>query len=164
MDLFEAIEKRTSVRSYSDKPVSKDLLEKLVDAGRRAPTGRNVQPWEFIVFTGLDKRQRIAKITNFGKFLAETPACIAVYSQDTKYFLEDGCAAVENILLAATALGLGSCWIAGDKKPYVKDIDSILGVPDGYKLVALLAIGYSKKTVTATEKRPLENVIHWEQF
>lgn len=164
MNLFEAIEKRASVRVYSNKPVAKELLEKLIDAGKRAPSGQNVQPWEFIVFTHLEKRQQIAEITNYGKFLAQAPACIAVYCRDTEYFLEDGCAAVENILLAATALGLGSCWIAGDKKPYVKDIDNVLGVPNGYKLIALISVGYSPKKIGPTKKRTLENVIHWEQF
>jgi nitroreductase len=164
MDLFEAIGKRTSVRAYSNKPISKKLLEKLIDAGKRAPTGRNVQPLEFIVLTQPDKKQLIANITNYGKFLSQAPACIAVYSKNTKYYLEDGCAAVENILLAATALGLGSCWIAGDKKPYVNEIQTILRVPSHFRLVALIAIGYSQNQTTPTPKRTLKKVIHWEQF
>ena len=164
MDVFEAIEKRASVRSYSDREVPRELLERLVDAGRRAPTGRNEQPWEFIVITDRRTREKIASITNFGKFIAQAPACIAVYCRDTKYYLEDGSAAVENILLAATGLGLGSCWVAGDKKPYVGDISEILRVPEGYKLVALISVGYPAEPVTPKPKRPLNDVLHWERF
>ncbi len=164
MDVFEAIKTRASVRRYSDKKVEKELLEQLVDAGRRAPTGRNEQPWEFIVITDQDKKEKIAAITNFGKFIAQAPACIAVYCRDSKYYLEDGSAAVQNILLAATGLGLSTCWVAGDKKPYVNDISEVLSVPFGYNLVALIAVGYSQGTVSAKEKRSLEEVIHWEKF
>ena len=140
------------------------MLMKLVDAGRRAPTGRNVQPWEFIVITNSDTRKALAGITDYGKFLVQAPACIAVYCRDTKYYLEDGCAAVENILLAATGMGLGSCWIAGDKKRYVDHISELLRVPPEYRLVALVSIGYPAEPVVPKPKRPLQEVMHWEYF
>lgn len=164
MDVFEAIRKRASVRRYSDKKVAKELLEKLVDAGRRAPSGRNVQPWEFIVITDQKTREKLASITSYGSFIAEAPACIAVYCRDSKYYLEDGSAAVQNILLAATGLGLGTCWVAGDKKPYVHEISKILSVPQNIKLVALIAVGYARNAVPPKAKRPLKEVLHWEKF
>lgn len=164
MDVFEAIKRRASVRRYSDKKVARELLEKLIDAGRRAPSGRNVQPWEFIVITDQTTREELASITNYGSFIADAPACIAVYCRDSKYYLEDGSAAIQNILLAATALGLGTCWVAGDKKPYVNEISEILSVPHGYKLVALVAVGYPSGDVPVKEKRPLKEVLHWEKF
>lgn len=164
MELFEAINSRSSVRSYSAEPVPYELLEKLVDAGRRAPSGRNVQPVEFVVLTKSDIKNKVALLTDYGKFLTEAPACIAVISRDTKYYLEDGCAAVENILLAATALGLGSCWIAGDKKPYAGKILELMGVPLDYKLVALIAIGYPAGETAPKPKRPLDEVLHREKF
>jgi nitroreductase len=139
-------------------------LQQLVDAGRRAPTARNLQPSEFIIITDSGIRAKIAEITDYGKFIAEAPACIAVYSHDTKYYLEDGCVTAENILLAATALGLGSCWVAGDKKPYTAKINDLLLVPPQYKLIALLAIGYSKVPVVPKAKKPLAEVLHWEMF
>jgi len=66
--------------------------------------------------------------------------------------------------LAATALGVGSCWVAGDKKPYCGRISQILGVPEGYKLIALIALGYEAGTPTIKSKRPLAEVLHWEKF
>lgn len=164
MELFEAINNRASVREYQPNPVQRELLQQIVDAGRRAPTARNLQPCEFVVITDSSIRAKIAEITDYGKFIAQAPACIAVYSKETKYYLEDGCIASENILLAATALGLGSCWVAGDKKPYTAKISGLLQVPPRYKLIALLAIGYPKAPVVPKTKRPLAEVLHWEMF
>ena len=166
MDTFEALKKRRSVREYQDKPIPKDALEKIVDAARFAPTARNVQPWEFIVIAKPDTLKKIAELAENGRFMAQAKACIAVFCSDTKYYLEDGCAATQNILLAAAALGIGSCWVAGDKKPYCAQISDLLNVPASFKLVSLIALGYpeSKKVPQITEKRGLQDLIHWEQF
>ncbi len=164
MDTFDAIKKRTSVREYADKPVEKEKLEKIVDAGRLAPTARAEEPWEFVVVTQKEKIQELAHITDHGKFLAGASAAIAIFCKDTKYYLEDGCAATENILLAATDLGIASCWVAGDKKFYCPDIARALGVPDNFKLISIISLGYPKTTPVPRKKRPLKEVIHWEKF
>jgi nitroreductase len=164
MDAFDAILKRVSCRSYLDKPVPKELLEKVVDAGRRAPTARNEQPVEFVVVSKKDKLADIAGLTDYGRFIANAPACIVVFSKDTKYYLEDGAAAVENILIAVAALDLGACWVAGDKKAYAEAMREKLNVPENYKLIALLPLGYPAKAREPHEKRPLDDVLHWEQF
>ncbi|OPZ68139.1 MAG: FMN reductase (NAD(P)H) [bacterium ADurb.Bin478] len=164
MDVFEAINRRTSVRSFTDKPVDEELVRRLIDAGRRAPSGRNVQPIEFIVITDPDRRRYLATITEYGKFLAQAPVCIVVVSADTKYYLEDGCAAAENILLAAAGLGLGSCWVAGDKKPYAEEIIRWLQAPDGFKLVAMLAIGYAASPTIPREKKAVDKILHWQTY
>ena len=164
MNGLELIKKRRSVRNYRPDPVAKDLLEKIVDAGRLAATAINIQPWEFIVIIDPGRRKELAGITDHGKFIKDAGACIAVVVKDTKYYLEDGSAATENILLSATELGLGSCWVAGDKKPYADKILSFLGVPDGYKLVSLIAVGYPEGDLPDPAKRPLSEVLHWERF
>lgn len=164
MDALEAIATRHSTREFTPRPVPREVIEKIVDAGRRAPTARNEQPWEFVVVTEAETRRRIADLTDFGKFIAQAPVCIAIFCKDTKYYLEDGCAAAENMLIAATALGVQSCWVAGDKKPYCSAIAEVLGVPPGYKLVALLAMGYEAVPGQQKPRRPLEEVLHWERF
>ena len=164
LDALEAIRKRRSVRRYKPDPIPAEIIEKLADAGRWAPSAMNVQPWEFIAITDPNTRRRIAEITDYGKFIAEAPLCMAVLCKDTKYYLEDGCAAVENILIAATALGLGSCWVAGDKKRYADDILRLLGAPSGYKLVALIAIGYPNEGERHRERRDLKEILHYERF
>ena len=166
MDHLEVFKIRRSIREYSDKQISKDLLEKIVDAARFSPTARNIQPWEFIVITRIPTQQRLGELAENGSFLAQAKACIAVFCADTKYYLEDGCAATCNILLTATALGVGSCWVAGDKKPYCAEVATLLGVPSAYKLVSLVALGYpkSKDSFYLAKKRDLKELIHWEKF
>jgi nitroreductase len=165
MDLFEAIERRRSVRAFQSKPVARKDLEKIVDAGRWAPSGGNEQPCEFVVVTDMYARQRIAELTTFGKYIADAPACVAVFCRsDTPYYVEDGAAATQNILLAATALGIGSCWVAGEKKPYASDIGKALGAPETHKLVSLVALGYEGDDTPRKPKRAPSEVVHWESW
>jgi nitroreductase len=164
MDTLEAIDNRKSVRKYNSKLVSKEIIERIINAGRKAPSAVNVQPWEFIAVTALNIRKKLADVADYGKFIAESPLCIAVFCKDTKYYLEDGCAAVENILIAATALRLGTCWIAGDKKSYAETVREILKVPVGYKLIALISAGYSDDDGRPRAKRELKEVLHYEKF
>lgn len=164
MDTFEAILNRKSVRQFLDRPVEKDKLEKIIDAARHAPTARGEEPWEFIALTAPGPIKELAGITDHGKFLADAKACVVIFCKDTKYYLEDGCAACENLLLAATSLGISTCWIAGDKKPYASGIAEALKVPSGFKLVSIIAMGYSKDTSGNKKKRSLEDVLHWERF
>jgi len=164
MDALEAIALRRSVRKYKSDPVSQELIERVVDAGRRAPTARNVQPWEFVVVTDPQVRGTLAAICDYGKCIKESPVCIVTFCHDTKYYLEDGCAAIENMLVAAAALGLGTCWVAGDKKGYAPTIAEKLGVPATYRLIGLVAMGYPADTGKATAKRPLAEVLHKEKW
>ncbi len=163
METIEAIKSRRSIRKFLNKPVPKKLIEEIVDCARLAPTAVNVQPWEFIVVTEKRTIKEIANITDHGKFIAHAPVCIAVFCKETKYYLEDGAAATENILLATHALGLGACWVAGDKKSYVEEIRNVLKVPDGFRLISLIPIGYSPEKGSC-HKRTLEEVIHWEKY
>ncbi len=163
MDALEAIAARRSVRKFKPDPVPRDVLLRVLDAGRLAPTAHNDQPWEFVVVTDAALRNRIAEITDYGKFIAESPVCIVVLSQPTRYYVEDGSAATTTMLLAAAALGLGGCWVAGDKKPYAARIASVCRAPSNLKLVALIALGYPAE-IPATEKRSLDEVVHWEGY
>ena len=163
MDTLEAISKRRSVRVFKPDPVSREMLRKIVDAGRLAPTARNEQPWEFVVVTDAAKRRGRADLRPNGPFIAAAAACIIVLAKPAQYFLEDGSAASANMLLAATGLGLGGCWVAGHGKPYASRVVSLCGAPADFKLVSMLAIGYPGES-PSTEKRSLDDVVHWEAF
>ncbi len=166
MDFIELIKKRRSVREFADKSISREVLEKVVDAARYAPTARNIQPWEFVVVADKGNLKELAGITEHGKFIASCGACILVFAQDTKYFLEDCSAATQNAMLAAEALGIASCWVAGDKKPYAGEINILFGVPAEHKLVSIIALGYplTDKVFRIAEKKPFNEVLHWEKF
>ncbi len=164
MEAIDSINKRASVREYRNHPIAKELLKKLVDAGRRAPTARAVEPWEFVVVVERSVLQKLGEIAASGSFIKEAAACVAVFCRDTKYYLEDGCAATENILLAAVSLGLGACWVAGDKKPYAGEVAALLKAPADFKLVSMISLGWPKNPVAQKKKRGLEEVMHWETF
>jgi nitroreductase len=163
LETLEALRTRRSIRAYTDQSVPRDLIEQVIDAGRLAATARNIQPWEFVVVTNAATRRAIADRTEFGKHIAQAPVCIAVFCEDGTYYLEDGSAATQNILVAAWGLGLGTCWVAGDKKPFADDIRRLLGVPEGIRLVSLISMGYPAERPTR-DKRPLDGVLHWERY
>jgi nitroreductase len=163
MDALEALKTRRSVRAYTAEPVPREIVEDIVDCGRLAATARNEQPWEFVVVTDPERRKRISVLAEYGKFIADSPVCIAVFCLDGRYYIEDGSAATQNILVAARAHGLGTCWVAGDKKPYAADIAALLGVPATHKLVSLVALGHADHAGNPP-KRALDEVMHWEKF
>ncbi len=164
MDFFEAIKKRKSVREYSNKKIEKDLIEKIVDAGRVAATARNEQPWEFVVTYDKDVLKKICSMCPNGPFIKDASCLIAVFSKNTKYYLEDCSAATQNMLLAIEALGLGGCWVAGDKKDYIGAIGKIFNAAEGYKLVSMISVGYPRKSQGPKAKRNSKEVLHWEKW
>ncbi len=161
MDALEAIRKRRSVRNYTGEPIPRADLETIVDAGRLAASGYNRQPWDFIVVTD---RSMIEKLKIAAQWMEKAGAIIAVVlDPTTKYWLEDGSAAVENMLIAATALGYGSCWLEGYTLPLESQFKALLGVPEDKRLLTLVPIGVPVEWPTK-EKKPLEQVLHWERF
>ncbi|MBE0465710.1 MAG: nitroreductase family protein [Candidatus Desulforudis sp.] len=165
MDAIQALKTRRSVRKYSRREVPSELVRDIVDCGRLAATALNLQPWEFVVVTDEAVRRKIAGVAEHGKFIAEAPVCIAVFCRaDKKYFLEDGSAATQNMLVAATAHGLGSCWVAGHKKDYAEAVQEYLGIPGTHTLVSLVAVGYAAGETAGPKKRSLEDVLHRERF
>ena len=164
MEALTAIKTRCSVRKFSPQPVSRAQLIALVEAGRRAPTARNLQACEFVAITGRPALAQLANLTDTSGFIATAAACLALFCRDTKYYLEDGCAAATNILVAAHALGLGACWVAGDKMPYATAVARFLGAPAGAKLVALIPVGHPAGATQPPPKRALAGLLHWEKF
>ena len=164
MDFFDVLKQRKSVRGYSEKLVQNDLLEKVIDAGRVAATARNEQPWEFIVTSNKEILKKICNMCPNGPFIKDAPHLIAVFSKDTKYYLEDCSAATQNMLLAIEALGLGGCWVAGDKKDYAGEVGKLFDVPTGYRLVSMISVGYPKKPIGPKAKKAVKEVLHWEKW
>ncbi len=105
----------------------------------------------------------IGREAEYGGFIAQAAFCVVVFCKDSKYYLEDGSNASQNMLTAARAHGIAGCWVAGDKKAHAVTIARMLGAPAGYKLVSLLPFGRPAET-PQKEKRPLVEVLHWEKF
>ncbi len=161
MDVFEAIHKRRSVRSYTGAPIPRADLEMIVDAGRLAASGHNCQPWDFVVITEPAMIERLGKVRDW---MSQSGAIIAiVLDPASRYWLEDGAAAAQNMLLACTGLGYGSCWVEGGVIPVEEELKELLGVPPGRRLLMVVTIGEPAEW-PAKEKKPLEEVLHWERF
>jgi nitroreductase len=163
MNAIECMKTRRSIRSFRSDPVPRATIGDIVDCARLSATAINIQPWIFIAVDDPTIRRKIAEATDYGKFIAASPVCIAVFCRDVKYYLEDGSAATQNILNASHAHGLGSCWVAGDKKSYAGRVRDILQVSNEYKLVSLVAIGHAAEE-PAPEKLPLSDVLRWNSF
>jgi nitroreductase len=161
MDALEAIRKRRSVRSYTGDPVPREDLEKIVDAGRWAASGNNRQPWEFIVIT---EKSTINQLKAAAHWLENAGAVIAVVMDPTsRWWIEDGSAAVENMLIASTAMGYGSCWLEGYTILREEQFKALLNVPRDKRLFTLVTIGVAAEW-PSKEKKSLEQVIHWEEY
>ena len=161
MDALEAIRKRRSVRKYTGEPIPHQDLETIVDAGRLAATGSNKQPWDFIVVTD---RAMIERLKVASAWMEQAGAIVAVVLDPaSRWWLEDGSAAIENMLLAATALGYGSCWLEGYTLPREQEFKQLLGIPADRRLLSLVPIGVPVEWPTR-DKKPLEQVIHWEKY
>ena len=171
MEVYDAIKARKSVRSYDEKPVPSEVLERVLEAGQMAPSASNVQPWHFIVVT--DQQKRVAlSAGRYAKFLKNTPVVLVGLGDREaapEWHVVDVTIALENIVLAATAEGLGSCWIGSFHESEVK---AALSIPDRWEVVAMLALGYEKEKmdlaraiVTRIRKRKtLSEIVSYESF
>lgn len=163
MDFFEVVRNRASVRAFERCEIADAELEQIVDAGRRAPTGYNRQPWEFIVVRDPSVIRKLGKVQ---ECIAEASAAIAVVmdEQATKFWKEDAGAAIENMLLAVTALGYASLWVEGYVLRHEDYGKEVLGVPEGLRLLAILPIGKPTSPPGQAEKKPLSEITHRDRY
>ncbi|MEE8546989.1 MAG: nitroreductase family protein [bacterium] len=160
----QSIKNRRSIRKYKPDPVPDEVIRDIVDCARLAPTARNVQPWVIGVIRDQKLRSAIADLAEYGKFIRHAPVCFTVFvKEDEKYFMEDGCAATMNIILAAAAHGVGTCWVAGHKKDYVSAIRDLLSVPMGYTLLSLISAGYALETPNPS-KKSVDDVVFFDLY
>lgn len=163
MDLFEAIEKRASVRAYDAVEVPEADLLKIADAGHRAPSGANRQPLQFIFITSAETLKALQRVQ---APFATASAAIAIVAdlQASRWWLEDASAAAENMLLAIAALGYASVWVEGTlikEEPFARNL---LGVPDSKRLIILLPVGKAPQETPQADKKPLEEILWRETY
>ena len=160
---IEALRSRRSIRTYDSRLVDRAIMEEIVDCGRLAPTAMNDQPWDFIVITSKEKLATIPPMLGHAAYIANSAFSILVVARPTQYAVEDSCAAIENLLIAAEAHGIGSCWVAGTQQPYAAAVAKAFGAPEDRQLIAIVSFGYPAEAPTM-EKRSLADVLHWEGF
>ncbi len=144
MDAIQAIRERRSVRRYQSRAVPEEKLDRILEAGRWAPSASNRQPWKFVLIRDDKVRNELARVATYGSFLAQAPVAIAVVVDPlgSTHPVEDGAAATQNMLLAAHALGLGTCWVGSYGSVYEESAREILGIPQDRRLLSLIAVGY----------------------
>lgn len=163
--VLQVIKSRRSVRRYEEKEVPQEILKTLIDCGRLAPSGYNRQPWVFVVVTDRKKRHALSALCPWGRFLKEAGAAILIfYEKDAETGLEDACAAAENIIIAAWAFGLGTCWVNSHRKAHSEAVKRFLQCPENFELAVILAVGYPREIPGAPHKKELSEVLRWETF
>ena len=168
-DFWEIIRTRRSIRRFSEREVPDEVLRQIVEAATWAPSSHNKQTWEFIVTRDREKLAALSE-RRFSKFLRGCPTAIIVLAPEHRsqraqlLFTQNAAAATENLLLAARALGLATCWI-GDFDD--KQVHELFEVPAGYRTMAVVAVGYPQSEEDFRDpfgRRPLEEVFHREKF
>jgi nitroreductase len=173
MNLWEAIESRRTIRTFTGRKIPKNDLEKMVDAGRLAPSAMNGQRWGFIIITQEEILRQITR--NFkagreyetaedGKFDGVSAIIAVIVDGSHDHWREDGSAATQNILLAARDLGWGSCWIEGQLRPHEEEFKRLLGVPEKKRILLLIALGEPVTWSPPPSKKSLSEVLHWERY
>lgn len=160
MEFEKVIEKRRSIRKYKDTPVPKEQLIKILEAARIAPSASHRQPWHFIVVEDKEKIRKLAK----SKW-AEAPVMI-VGLADTEaspnWCSNDLGIAIEHMVLEATNLGLGTCWMGQTGREDL--IRGLLDIPDKFRPVAVVPIGVPDETPSPKERKSLDDIVSWEKF
>lgn len=165
MHLYQAMKKRRSVRRFTLDAVPRRKLEKLVEAAILAPSGCNTQGWVFVVVDDPKTKGMIADVCKWGRFIKEAAACVAIFcDKSAPCVVEDCSAATENLMLAAVAEGLGTCWVNSHGLPHAADIERLLRCPESHELVVLAAVGVPEGETPAPDKKGIEEVLRWNRF
>lgn len=161
MSLLDVIFRRRSIRNYRSEPIPDDTLRNILEAGRLAPSADNAQPWHFIVVTEPEIKEKLATGV-WNRFIKDSAATIVGcgYAAD-RWSTVDVAIALENMVIAAEAQGVGSCWIGDFKEEEVK---RLLGIPAHFKIVALVSFGYPAEKPTLRGKKTLEEIVHYNRF
>ena len=170
MDIYQAIRTRKSVRSFLNKDIEEDKLQRILEAVRLAPSAKNTQEWRFVVVRDRQKREQLARAADNQTFVGEAPVVIACCAETDKRVMRCGlecypidvAIAIDHLTLAAAAEGLGTCWIGAFESERVKQI---LGIPQEIIVVELLILGYPQDPAIKEKSRlKLAEIVHYEKW
>ena len=163
MDLLEGIYTRRSIRRYTAQAVEREQLIEIIKAGTWAPSGLNNQPWRFVIVREREARLKLAEFTKYRTILESAPACIAVFVDrgamynDIKDHQAMG-ACIQNMLLAAHALGLGAVWL-GEILKNAENVRAFLELPPEMELMAVIAIGHPGAGSRTSQRKKIDDVL-----
>ena len=166
MDFFDVVNARRSVRRYLGQTVGRDVLEQIVAAGVEAPSGCNVQGKQYVI---VDDPELMAELRPMSPALTGAPAAIVLLMDPigTKYgefWVQDASAAMENMLLAAVALGYGACWVEGQVRVHEDRLRQLLDVPENLRIWSLMPVGTPAGPAKRPPKPAPADVTHYNRF
>ncbi len=171
MSILNVIKKRRSVRRYRPDPIPEEVLFRVMDAARFSPSGKNLQPWKFILVKNESLKQRLVHASLRQSFIAQAPVVVVAcgfpekcYSRMGNYMKSwpvDVAIAFEHLILQAQEEGLGTCWIGAFDESEVK---SILNVPDDVRVLALTPLGYPGENPASRGRKSMEEIVSYDSF
>jgi nitroreductase len=166
-ELLDVMYSRRSIRAFTDESVNDEQVEAMLKAGMAAPSAQNLQPWHFVVVRKRKNLDALAEVHKYAYMLEKAPLAIVVCGDEeisSKHWVEDTCAATQNILLAATVVGLGGVWVSiYPKKKHQKAVRELLDIPDHVGVLCVLAIGHPAEKRKARTQYSADRV-HQEEW
>jgi nitroreductase len=165
MDVFEAIRTVLAVRSYEDRPVPQDVLDRVIEAGHLTASAGNRQQWHFILVQNREMLRQLGTLVRTGPYIAEAQAAIVVVVAKNVYGVSDGSRAIQDMILTAWDAGVGSNW-AGFAGGGLDPVKPVLGIPDELDVLAVVPLGYPAKAVGQGKKnrKPLSEIAFRERY
>jgi len=154
MDFHEVIRTRRSVRAYKSNPIPDDVLQRVFDTARLAPSANNIQPWRVVAVRDEAKRREIAHLCYEQDFIAQAPVVLVICAEryrdsyswiENHMFLVDTAIFIDHLALAARAEGLGTCWIGAFDAQGHKGLKRLLDTPDSHDVVMVMPMGYPER-------------------
>ncbi|PKB72297.1 MAG: hypothetical protein BZY87_00960 [SAR202 cluster bacterium Io17-Chloro-G6] len=166
MDVYQCIRSRRTVRDYKPDPIPKELVRKILQAGRWAPSSSNTQKWYFIVIQDRDTLASLGKIATQGPFIGQAPLAIAVVMDDAPRPQLDAGRALQQMELMAWSEGVGMCFVGVRESDQQKAVKELLNIPEDMELITLLPFGYRAEGPKGqgTPRKPMQEIAHWERF
>ena len=168
MEVYDAVRSRLTVREYKPDPVPDEVILKMLEAGRLAPSSQNLQPCYFVVVRNSETIKQLGDIATQGPFIGDAPLAIAIATDDTPRAPLDAGRALQQIELVAWEEGLGTCFVGIRQAEQNQAIKDLLGIPDHLVLLTVLPFGYRLHANMGTrgrrDRKSLEQVAHVERF
>jgi len=169
VELIEVIKQRRSIRAFSEEAIEREKLLEVLDAGRMAPSARNEQEWKFVVVRKTEKRLKVSHACLEQDFVKEAPVIIVACGTKPDYIMTCGqraysidlSIALTHMMLRATDLGLGSCWLGAFNERKIKQI---LDIPEPVRIVALMALGYPRFQPQPKTRKSLDEIVCYDRF
>lgn len=171
MRVLDVIKTRRSVRRYKQDPIPEEVFSRVMEAARLAPSGKNLQPWKFIIVKDQELKDRLAEASRRQLFIAKAPVIIVAcgypdqsYQYQGNYMTSwsiDVTCALDHLMLQAQEDGLGTCWIGAFEE---KDVKRILNVPEGVRVLALTPLGYPDEEPRDRGRKLLEEIISYDSY